>query len=32
MKQRSQVMESIWSLPCYPQEQINLNRKELQDP
>jgi hypothetical protein len=28
MKQRSQVMKPIWSLPCYPQEHINLHCKD----
>ena len=29
VKQRSQVMEPIWSLPGYPQEDINLQGKML---
>ena len=32
MKQRSQVMEPIWSLPRYPQEQINLHCKDMHEP
>jgi hypothetical protein len=32
MKQRSQVMEPIWSLPCHPQEHINLQGKMLYRP